>query len=174
METDEYAVGVDRWCDEIRALDPTFSAKSLTVPLSIADGLALSRHSSLSLDQPSDDDGAALERLRQAVAHAIEQLGGRVFVKLSTRSAKDVVYDERNVMVEAALPRELAAAGAARLPQDCPADRATAESAAVEAWLSACAGAFLCTSAADAIDGAPRARRAEAAKQSVSGARALP
>jgi hypothetical protein len=45
--TIEYAVGIERWCDAVRTVDPRHAAATTVVPLTVADGLALLRQHDL-------------------------------------------------------------------------------------------------------------------------------
>ena len=174
--TDEYCVGVDRWISALRALDPSLAARTVSVSITVADARALLRHHELDPLDPTCADADRFKSLSVRLCKAMQSVGtDAAFVKLSTRSAKDVVYDEQNATVDKLLTRclnrcmkrRLSPGPAAELQnpkrlcdtQFTVCNRAALESVAVEAWLEACAGAFKCCSVDDALSHLLRSTR---------------
>ena len=174
---DEYCVGIDRWISALRGLDPSLAALTVSVSITVADARALLRHHELDPLDPTCADEDRFKSLSARLHKAMQSVGtDAAFVKLSTRSAKDVVYDEKNATVDKLLTSCLnrcmkrrlppqTAAGEAQNPkclrdtQFAVCNRAALESVAVEAWLEACAGAFKCCSVHDALSHLLRSTR---------------
>jgi hypothetical protein len=143
--------------------------------LSIKEAIAFSHHHDLSMIEPSDVECDVFAEIRRRIESAIAMLivnksgvddnnTHKVFVKLSTRSPKDVIYEEKNEKVDLFLLDELERVSACRLKSELVNEvgggssrsrsidkdeeekrRLTMlESVAVESWLSACSMAFEC------------------------------
>jgi len=116
--------------------------QSEIVALSYEEAAALARCHENSEDEGMPGDSAIVNSLMGRVHVAMTRVGGSAFVKLSTRSPKDAIYEESCPEVATNLEMELAKS------QEFftgPRSRQEAANTATIAWFCACAAAFKCT-----------------------------